>query len=188
MTLEQILPEIRKGRRARVHPADKWSDLDGVLSHGSRHLECDLWELEPEPEVIEIYDSMCPNNPWEVTKDGFGARGCMRPHAELDALHAASLRIRGIAPMSAEEAWERWPHSTYPQNKRDAYDRFILAFKLGQQSALPVVEYEPPIVGMLQAWTDKILSEAMRTSTLEALETMYRDGWLAHEAAMKGGV
>jgi hypothetical protein len=179
MKLEQILPEIRKGRRARVHPADKWSDLDGVLSHGSRHLECDLWELEPEPEVIQIYDSMCPNTPWEVTKDGFGALGHMRPHAELDALYAASLRIRGIAPMSAEEAWEKYnPSKQF--NQVSMSHEFRWAFNEGQQSALPVVEYVAP----------DISGDSDSASSMYDLGygDGHRVGWLAHEAAMKGGV
>lgn len=99
-TLEQILPEIRKGRRFRPHGDHKWETLDTASKYSFQGLvNCEVWELEPEPEVIL-------SGGWEaVEQPNFGLKISMdgefvgnMTHEYLDKLHVASLRIRGIAP------------------------------------------------------------------------------------------
>lgn len=52
MKLEEILPEIRRGRRFRIKGVPDWWDNLADLAH-SEYLN-DTWELEPEPREFYL--------------------------------------------------------------------------------------------------------------------------------------
>lgn len=123
MKLEEILPEIRKGRRFRraewtrgapfqIDNAWRKATVMGLGFNGE-DMVADDWELEPDLELSYggVYGTVT------VRKGGV----CFYPrdgdfvlsHELLDALHAASLKARGIEGRYVEplactiKDWER---------------------------------------------------------------------------------
>lgn len=162
MTLEELIPEIRKGKRWRLKGETEWrgpweAGKCKMLTTHWMDLEEDF-EVEPELEVIEV-KTLTPDvsQSWTVSKRGWRANwtSTSNPilcHEDIDALHAASLRIRGV-PASAKRTYEKWYLNKYkesPQIENSVLEAaFIEAYQLGQQS---VFSDPLPSLSLEQAW------------------------------------
>lgn len=98
--IEDILPEIRKGRRFRVVGTGPAAWLKQPFCLRDTDLDLD-WELEPEPEAIDlssVYAHFPDGEFCAITYVGRPADDslCTLSFQAIDKLHAASLRIRGI--------------------------------------------------------------------------------------------
>lgn len=202
MTLAEIRKQGHWGRNLR-HGSGAWCKWEDVPKHYAMSdiVTGTIWELEPEPKVIPmrpgIRGKQVPNGIVVESEldDDFWDTLVHIDHEELDALHTASLRIRGIAPdansrcedgakqrlaytgvapkpITAEEAWEVRKFKIGSD-----YEYFMEGFTLGQQSACPVVEYVEPDVKDMNyvGWCD------------DAYRRGHKAGWTDHETAVKGG-
>jgi hypothetical protein len=201
MRLEEILGEIRKGRRWRFNEGP-WksrpdNDCARMMAIAWQDLDSNAFELEPEPEVIEVPRGGKHDYPYKVSKDGYSPSPSVLlwPLSEIDALKIAADKVRGIAPnyqsatesnglgskaMSAEEAWEKYEKSVSgdPYWPYEPKREFLDAFTLGQQSQ-PVVEYVEPDLGHYSTSASPTYDKGYLAGHIT--------GWEAREAAMKGG-
>jgi hypothetical protein len=187
MKFAEIIEQVRDGKKAR---RKSWSNeyywVDSALEElYADDIFADDWILEPEPIAIR-------SGGWGATEQpDYGLKISMdgkflgnMTHELIDKLHAASLRIRGIAPMSAEEAWEKYnPSEQF--NRVPMSHEFVWAFNAGQKSALSVVEYVEPDPDALNYWEDYY--NLRDTTFFESARLIHKAGWTDHEAAMKGG-
>lgn len=103
MTLEEILPEIRKGRRWRVVGQEKWRGPVEKLPEGHNRALAISWldlteEFELEPERIELehgaYATYIPDGFMVHASNDFDF--FYVSNEEINILHAASLKARGL--------------------------------------------------------------------------------------------
>lgn len=94
--LEEILPEIREGRRARPKGTGAWLTLDTGLTVGGEQI-IGPWELEPEITELEVSSwkfKVQPNYGLAIYfKEDFVGNMTFE---HIDEFHAFSLKARGI--------------------------------------------------------------------------------------------
>lgn len=56
MKLEEILPEIRKGRRFRPNSSWRWCESDEMYSFSLEYVLNDTWDLEPIKQKLSKED------------------------------------------------------------------------------------------------------------------------------------
>lgn len=100
MKIEEIIPEIRKGRRFRFLNG-QWMNYGNGENPVWPYLSVeqmmrDDWELEPERIELSGGVYATPAEDGYYIRDAGGLVGSHLAHSEIDILHGASLKARGL--------------------------------------------------------------------------------------------
>lgn len=190
MKLEQILPEIRKGRRFKLAHNKDWSSYPASIHLDN--LDSHEWELEPEKIPLSergmTAEFMPLSKQFHVQLLG---GGLYLDVAEIDALHATSLKARGI---EEKPRWEQDPKYPVPVC---IHCRMGLQAHPGPGSFCPngILQDTSQYTGVDPFWRECKEPDALKLADWlnitedgreeDALIYAYRSGWNAYYKTLK---